>query len=351
MIAEVHSAEEMAAQDSALEQNSPMRKADEILSALRILCADAVSDDQSGWRVSAWPSAACPCASFVLPSGLHVALAAIDGTPTILSADQVPEAAALLDRADALCTELELRLGMVFEPQALVDTAPENALFFALSRGPADAETRLFLAFPEYAASALIQDLQQHTQTLPAVRAATPIACAFLLMGPPLELDAAADLAVGDMILLPDQMPCRIIPRAGNIDQGGNAVPNIGETIGDIDGSYALSAGQFQAGSVTQDSQAAGFSIQPAFFIDGIAIPFAQLVAAQSAAPLIAPSALFPDRIDLMLGDQIMAQGKFILGQGAAAFLLTANAADTAIEPEQYGEGPAPETSSEMQAD
>lgn len=334
-----------------LEERSILPIADQMMAVLNMLFRDALSENQPGWRVSAVPYREGAGGSFVLASGLHVAITAVDGTPIILTSHQVPEAAALLDRADALCAELEVRLGTAFEPQALVDAIPPGTLQIAISRGLADTETRIDFAFPQDVASALYKDLQRHAQSLPAVRASTPISCAMMLMGPPLDIDAAAELAVGDMILLPDHMPCRIIPMQMGAATGPDAVPDITNFLGEIDGSYSLSSGQFQAGSVTQDEGAGGFAIRPAFFIDRILVPFSQLIAAQSSEPLITASSLFPEKIDVMLGDQVMAHGKFILGQGSAAFLITAMVANNSAEPTQFSDPQSEEILSEMQAD
>jgi len=140
------------------------------------------------------------------------------GQPCLWHRDRLVEIARDLDRAASLLDQLETASGWRFEPARCIDAPEASATILSL----ADEESTLELAWPGSA------DLPERLRTAALaapLRRDRPFPVRLVLSGPALLVDEAADLAPGDLLLLPTVASVRVEAPAGTSD--GNADLNL----------------------------------------------------------------------------------------------------------------------------
>ncbi len=293
-----------------------------LLSALKILFAEPGAPDQASWRVEPAshgdvPSQASGSAWFGATNGLLFRIEKIAGNPVFYTDSQISEAAAILDDAAMILQACEARLGYALEPQSLSAALPDGYEAYAITYGDDGSETRIGLAFApdvDHAAHAQAQVAQ-----LPHMRTSTPCRSTLILACPALDVDAAAALGVGDMLLLNDFAPARIVPDA--LD-GIAAWNSINDGTGLPDGVVSFAGLSFTAGAVPEAPVAGGFLITPMLCIPDVVFPYGVLLRLQAGDVLQLPPLSSVGPVRLMLGDSVIAHGSVSQSVQACGFII-----------------------------
>ncbi len=295
-----------------------------LYAALKTLFVEPMHPEQSGW-----------CIEPILPKDMQLsgagsawfgtensALFRIDhimGRPIFYAESQIDEAATILDSASEILQEFEARLGIALEPVSLVSHLPNDADAFVVRCGEMGAETMIGLAFAP--GTDHLAHLQVRIAQLPQVRETTLCKSTVILACPAIDVDAAAALDVGDMLLLGDYAPARIVPDPVN---GVAAWNSINDGAGMPDGVVSFAGLGFTAGAVPDIPANSGFQITPMLCIPDVAFLYGPLSRLQAGDVLQLPPLSQGTSIRLMLGDSVIANGQITQSGQICAFIIDA---------------------------
>lgn len=144
------------------------------------------------------------CAWFTCRGGIAFALDLLDGAVLRLAAADTAHAMDVLERIEPLLRTLETALEIELEPDALEHGVPDHAA--RMLRVMPGSGTRLYLALPHDLGLA-----PRPARFTPDLLPHVPLAVAMTIAGPRLSPIEAADLGIGDLVLLgPGPLPAML---------------------------------------------------------------------------------------------------------------------------------------------
>jgi flagellar motor switch/type III secretory pathway protein FliN len=134
----------------------------------------------------------------ICPQGVMLHIVIASGTPQIFRENRLSEMVGALDAAEPVLSEIEARTGLILDPVEAVSVLRENALIFEIAS--ADRQHLIHLAIPpDFVAPTSLKTMFDALET---DWANVPVAFEIQVLGPSLDVEAAAVIAAGDLIFI-----------------------------------------------------------------------------------------------------------------------------------------------------
>jgi predicted RecA/RadA family phage recombinase len=243
------------------------------------------------------------CAHGVL---LHIAIAS--GAPQIFRENRLSEMVGALDAAEPILSEIEARTGLILDPAEAVSVLRENTLIFEVAS--ADRQHLIHLAIPpDFVAPASLKTMFDALET---DWTNVPVAFEIQVLGSSLDVEAAAAIAVGDLIFI-----------GGMVAAARLIWPLESAQAQRIVGRYDLFGGQFIANGTGGAMDAGAENVMdgntPVGFLVPISIRLPNRTASASELSAMRPGTTFNIgavtqglSVSILVSDQEIARGELV---------------------------------------
>lgn len=243
---------------------------------------------------------------------VHIDL--IDTKSQIFSENRLDDLVECFDAADPILSEIESTTGFVLDPLEMINVVPTNHAIIEISR--LNAVDRILIAFPHEIERR--REVAALAETLPGNLSHVSVFCSLMIKGPNLDVDGAADISVGDLLLFGGASVSAAV-----MSQIGNELQSV------VDGSYDFASGQFIGGAHgggphtvslspqgSSDSNVTGnsaaFPVRLTACISGFTVASGDLAATQTGSVLHLGKLLPGTNVTLSFGDSELCYGEWV---------------------------------------
>lgn len=243
---------------------------------------------------------------------VHIDL--IDSQAQIFSENRLNELVQAFDAADPILSEIESTTGFILDPIEMITAVPADHAIIEISR--TNAVDRILIAFPYEIEHR--REIAALAENLPDNLSHVPVSCSLMIRGPKLDLDHAADISVGDLLLFGGASVSAAV--MWQIDN---------ESQSSVDGSYDFESGQFVGGAHvggthtvslfpqgSPDATIAGnsnaFPVRLTACISGFTLTAGDLAATQTGSVLHLGKLLPGTNVTLSFGESELCYGELV---------------------------------------